>query len=209
MTSPETKAWIKKINARQKAAGQPEFDESLYGGAQPHYTAAPVFAAGVIDPLKGERVFLFKGTKRMASPPAGLAQPSRGNSAPAAAKAFPAPGTTHPSRRPLSPAAIASSGRGGEYSLRINERLREAEQHAEHFHQECISALVVWDQENGPLADPVHILARLWHLLQRHALGPRGAAYVEDQFRGFVQFLDALRARRATQFTDIQGGDAA
>lgn len=47
-TSQQLKAWAK---ARWQEGGAPPFDTALFGATQLHYTAAPMFEEGVVDPV--------------------------------------------------------------------------------------------------------------------------------------------------------------
>lgn len=67
LTGAECKRWL---------VGVP-VDHAVFGAAQPIYTAAPVFAAGIVDHLP-HRLALLDGTAQVATPgPAALAPPCR------------------------------------------------------------------------------------------------------------------------------------
>ena len=67
-TSAELRRWAKSINSRNPDS----IDEALYSSVQIHYTANPIFPAGVVDPIQ-KRVGLCQGAVDFASlsiPPA-------------------------------------------------------------------------------------------------------------------------------------------
>ena len=77
-TDAELTRWALLVNA---AAGRKLLDPAVYRPVQPHYTAAPTFGPGLVDPLAGRRIGLRKGPGREAVleiPPAAPA-PVRGS----------------------------------------------------------------------------------------------------------------------------------
>lgn len=61
-TSAELRRWAKSINSRNPGS----IDEALYSSVQIHYTANPIFPAGVIDPIQ-KRVGLCRGAVDVAT----------------------------------------------------------------------------------------------------------------------------------------------
>lgn len=71
-TDAELTRWARAVNA---AAGRRLLDPAVFRPVQPHYTAAPTFGPGLVDPLAGRRIGLRKGPAREAVlevPPDGL-----------------------------------------------------------------------------------------------------------------------------------------
>ena len=72
--------WAKAVNAE---AGHKAIDPATMNAIQAHYTAAPVFGAGLRDPLQGRRTLLIKGSAATVTLkiPAEAARPSYSGSA--------------------------------------------------------------------------------------------------------------------------------
>lgn len=90
-------SWAKSINKAAKVDGK-LVDDTVFRPVQPHYTAAPIFAGGLVDPLGERRIGLRLGTRRTGTLTIPPPEPAPGGEAPGSGLALPGGFASHLSR---------------------------------------------------------------------------------------------------------------